>query len=295
MSLYLLLILVLGRPALGGTEEAPSTWDRAKQLRAEDVVLPSQERRLALGRLVVDLLRAAPSGRLPPTLPSRAEALGLRLEQQGDVVLLGEAGPPYRGEGLVAVRLGPVAAEVVLQAPHPFYDKHTGAIVGAMLDDLATVEPGAGALRAIFLATAHRHAGDADPAHAVAHPLQGLSDAADLALPDALVVQLHGFSEATTDADAVVSAGSARSGGRLEERARLLLREVPGLDDLRGPDDVPDLAATTNVQGRMLADRTRFLHLELDLDVREALRRDPAVRARLLAVLAALANREPLP
>lgn len=298
MSLWsaMLLWAMLQGPAWAEEEEeSPSqvvslTWARTRAVRSEAPVLPDEAERMALSALVADLLRGAPSRHIPSDAAQRAQALGLSLERAGDRLWLVEpkGGPDPRGLAMAAIRLGPLPAELVLQAPHPYYDEHTGRIAGALFD--------AGGVRAAMIASAHRYAvKGSDPTGQVASALQAQTAAVPLALPDALIVQIHGFGPKRSEAHAVLSPGAARSGGSLYDRAMRTLGpalQAEGQDsDLRGPDEVPLLAAMANVQSWLLADRTRFLHIELNAEVRDRLRTDEPARERLRAALLALAAR----
>lgn len=261
------------------------TWEQARTLRNDDhYAVPSSEDRLALAELAADLLRAAPSGNVPAHAQDRAVLLGWRLEVEGDRLWLHQPPAEAAGGGLLAVRLGELPAEVVLQAPHPYYDKHTGRITGLLFDG--------GGVRAMMVATAHRDATpESDASHAIDSAFQALTLGVAAGTTDPLVVQLHGFSSKTSEADAVVSEGSARLGGSSGvEEAALMLRGVLGLEDVVDGRDEPALGARRNVQGRALADTTRFLHIELALEVREALRGDADLRDRLRGALVGLAG-----
>lgn len=270
---------------LPGIAQSP-TWERTRLVRAEGPVLPSIEERQALRDLAALLLRSAPRGHLPPEAEGRARALGLSLEREGDRLWLVEpVGEAPRGLGMLAIRLGPLPEELVLQAPHPYYDEHTGRIVGALFD--------AGGARAAMISSYQRYVvPGVDPSSQPATALQAMTAALPLALPDPLVVQIHGFGPKRSPAPGVVSHGSARSGGELQARALALLGPALQAEGLRGPDQVPLLAGMANLQSWVLADRTRFLHLELSAQVRERLRREEEARARLLQALRRLAARE---
>ncbi len=265
------------------------TWARTRAVRSESPTLPDEAERMARTALVAELLRGAPSGHIPADAAPRAQALGLSLERAGDRLWLVEPkdGPEPRGLAMAAIRLGPLPSELVLQAPHPYYDEHTGRIVGALFD--------AGGVRAAMIASAQRYAvKGSDPTGQVASVLQAYTAAVPLALPDALVVQIHGFGPKRSEAHVVLSPGAARSGGALYERAMRSLGpalQADGPGDLRGPDQVPLLAAMANVQSWLLADRTRFLHIELSAEVRDRLRLDEPSRQRLAEALQALAAR----
>lgn len=266
-------------------------WSQVEAARADEAFAPpSAELRAGYSLLVRDLARAAVAGGVPGDATARAEALGLELDVAGDVLMLREAPGRAQGGGLLAIRLGPVNGELVLQAPHPFYDLHTGRVVAAMFES--------GRARAAQIATAHRQAGErkggpsSDAAHNAALLFQSATLGLAGALPDPLFVQLHGFSSETTSADAVVSPGLGRLSEAELDRWQTALAPALGVADLRGGDQVSALAARTNVQGAALADRARFLHLELSLPLRERLRDDAAARQRLEAALEALARRE---
>lgn len=269
-------MIVLVSVAAGGT------WDTAAALRSHDrFVPPTDPERAAWSALVADLARSAPSGAVPPTLDARARALGFALSTDGGVALLADDGA--RGAGLYAVRLGALPSEVVLQAPHPFDDLHTGALAGALFD--------AGGLRALVVATADRDlALGSDPAHAPASWFQSATDGLAAALPRPLFLQLHGFAATTSDACAVVSEGPSRMDPARVDRLGASLGPVLDCAPVRTGREVPALAARTNAQGRLLVDRAPFLHVELSLPVRQALVADAERRARLHAWVGAVAE-----
>ncbi|MFZ5480377.1 MAG: hypothetical protein ACOZNI_26675 [Myxococcota bacterium] len=255
-------------------------WDAARDRRVDGwVPAPAPEARAAYGALVRDLARAAPTGRVPRDADTRARALGLELRVRDGAALLVEAAGGAAGAGLVAVRLGPLPCELVLAAPHPVTDLHTGAIAGALFD--------AGDVRAVYLATTWRDAGpDMDPAHAPASWLSTASDALADALDDPLFVQVHGFAEDRTEADVVVSDGAAPlPPWHLAAAVDAITRGL-GVGDVRTGDEVPALAARTNAQGKLLAGRARFLHVELSPAVRTSLLADPAPLGGVLLDLA---------
>jgi len=282
-----LLALALAGPAWADPAETP-TWERTREVRSDAPVVPDEAWRVDYRDLLAELLRAAPSGRVPAGAATRAASLDLVLERHGAVLWLVEPVGQPRGLGMATIRLGALPTELVLQAPHPYYDEHTGRIAGALFDS--------GGIRALMLASAQRHAAeDIDPTRQPEGPLTTACDALAQALPDALVVQLHGFGPRRSAAAAVISTGRARSGGDLASRAFPVLARATGEDDLRGPDEVPLLAALNNVQAALLADRVRFLHLEMSASLRAGLAHDALLREQLRQALLALAAREPLP
>lgn len=255
-----LLPLLLG----AALAAAPETWPLAREQAAEGApVMPSSAERAAFVALLEELAAAAPTGAVPPGAEATAAALGLSLRRDGDRLWVGEVGA-RRGVGVYALRLGPLPRELVLQAPHPTTDLHTGAIVGALFDR--------GGVRAAAFATTRRDAGEGgDAAHAPESWFQAATQALGEALLQPLLVQVHGFGAGTADADAVLSPGSARLAPATLERLRTQLGYALG-GAVRTGAEVPALAARQNVQGRLLVDRARFLHVELSLSQRERLR-----------------------
>lgn len=262
------------------------TWEQARERHRKDAYLgPTTEERLRYGALVRDLAVAAVAGTLPPTLAQRADALGLGIEREGAVIRLVEAPGHERGVGVVAVRVGATTGELVLQAPHPLSDLHTGALAGVLFD--------AGEVRAACIATVHRDATEgSDPSRAADGWLTAATLGLAEALPDPLFVQLHGFGATTTEADVVVSQGASRLAP--VDLAVAVRRIGVGLAvaDVRTGDDVPALAARGNAQSAALAGRGRFLHVEMSEPVRERLARSEPDRAALADALLLLASRE---
>ena len=259
------------------------TWAAADALRADDrFAPPSIAERATYAALVRDLLRDAERGQVPATLAARAAALGFAITVDGDVATLAEIPDRRRGAGLVAVRLGPLDREVVLQAPHPYHDRGTGPLAGALFD--------AGGFRAVAVATANRSAAPgADVAHAPESWFQAATDGAAQALQAPLFFQLHGFAASTSDACAVLSEGPTRQAPVSLRDAATTLAAALACDPVRTGAEVPALAARSNVQGLLLIDRADFLHLELSAAVRDTLAADPAAASRFAGAIQSLA------
>ncbi|MEO9702212.1 hypothetical protein [Marinobacter alexandrii] len=166
--------------------------------------------------------------------------------------------------------------ELMLQAPHQFYDRHTGQLaIDLFLESKA---------RVLALNSAHRRlkindrTGNADMAHLEGTAFGSLTRAFGLSRAGGVVVQLHGFaagkrtSEAGRDADIIVSSGQ-RWLQPVAERFSACLSEVGRWNVLRFPVDVGELGGTTNTQGVALRHlgNNRFVHLELSRDLREKL------------------------
>ncbi|MSP56550.1 MAG: hypothetical protein EXR69_13265 [Myxococcales bacterium] len=265
-----------------------ATWELAYVRQQDtDYVLPSRATRADYSALVADLAAAAPGGSIPADASARALQLDLLLVQDGQAVFLFEPLEHLRGAGVVALRLGPLSEEVVLEAPHPLADIRTGAITGGLFDR--------GEIRAAVIATVHRRAGpDADPAASQTSWLGSATEGLARGLDDAMFVQLHGFDGSSTDADAVISAGTAQPGHEAYTLAVRHLALAIGESDVRTGEDVPALAATRNAQGRWLASRgLRFWHVELSEPVRSMLGGSEAARSTFADQLLLLAGREP--
>ena len=252
-----------------------------------DYVLPPPATRAAYSALVADLAEAASGGTVPSDAAARAQALDLTLVADGTALYLCEPVEHMRGAGVVAIRLGPLTEELVVEAPHPLADIRTGAITGLLFDR--------GDVRAAVIATVHRRAGlDADPSASSTSWLGTATDGLARGLEDAMFIQIHGFEGGTTDADAVVSAGVATPGHEAYAQAVRRVAVGIGADDVRNAEDVPALAATKNAQGRYLAEhRLRFWHIELSEPVRTALWSSESRRTEFGDQLLLLAGNEP--
>jgi hypothetical protein len=203
-----------------------------------------------------------------------------------DVMLLREQPSKKRGGGAYLVRRGS-ASSFVVQAPHTFYDEGTFPLSCDLFQRAKA--------RALFINTSHRYKsapetrdGDhpADVAHAPDSLFLAMTEGLVAAIPKVDVIQLHGFSNRETTARAVISTGERRPNAPLVARARAAFEEIVGPRVLAYPDDVEELGATTNVEG-MVIRRTggRFLHIEMDGDLRRSLVRDAAFRGRALDAL----------
>lgn len=269
----------------------------------------------AVAKLVPALLDAAQlspkEDRSHPvsTLQANAAAAGFRVEawtvNEEPYLALLEASSRARGAGAYIFRVAPRDERpvVLLQAPHAYYDVSTGAIATQMFFAARDgVRP-----RALFTNTIHRYQlapGDkrkrktnpADVAHNANHAFSVATEAFALAAGRARVVQLHGFAPRGDDDDSaadtgavsmVISAGDKRGSSPLTAAIAAAATQAFGSDVKRFPEDIGILGATTNVQKRMLerTGRGEFVHVELSASMRDALKADADVRAKLAAVL----------
>lgn len=262
-----------------------------------------------LAALVAGLTAAARSGGDVRALAARAREIGFRVEfwrVRGRVFwALLEARAQRRGAGAYLLRPGPHLGggpEIVLQAPHVYFDRGTGHIAAALFFG----REGQGRARALFTNTAYRydgvldHASDAaapapapsgpageparrapaDVAHADDHAFQAATEAVVRELGHVVVIQLHGFAERPTRPEIILSSGADEVGPLLAELATGLAAVFERV--LRYPEEHHELGGTTNVQGRMLAlhPRAHFVHVELSARTRRRLGATPALLAR---------------
>ncbi len=279
--------------------------------------------RALIETLVPSLLANARGGRWQADWPGRARAAGFRLEVwriDGEVFwALLEARDAARGAGAYFFHVTPGAPtgtpELLLQAPHAYYDVGTGAIAARLF-----FAPGPGPRpRAFFTNTIHRYVttpgqkqkrrdSPADVCHNPEH-LFNVATARVAENAGALVVlQLHGFAGAAEDEDKlgvdddrgdevgagsggratiVVSAGRREGSSPRSTHVAARLREAYGVGVERFPEDTSRLGATTNVQGRTLRAlaKVEFVHVEVAADLRQQMRGDDAELRRFGALL----------
>lgn len=256
---------------------------------------PNAAARAALG----DAITAIAMGALADAETSAASAGYVLCRGEGDErdLLLLRPEAPASGHATLAIDLAPARA-LILEAPHPLWDRDTGEESVAIFDRTGA--------RAVMISGTHRcgsdresgcdgtadACGDGAPVREsdMAHAVDSMFHAAHLALAaayaDALVVSVHGFtgpgisiSDGTTD-PTVASAPSARLASALH--ARFPAATITTCNDF-GDADVPRdvrVCGTTNVQGRALngaasectdaADVAsgRFVHMEQAPDFR---------------------------
>ena len=208
---------------------------------------------------------------------------GLRLqtvERAGQTwVLLFEGGPKWRGTGVYAFRTGTDRREVILQAPHSYYDIHTGEITEAIFQQTDA--------RAFFFNSLHRYRGatrllagnethPSDLSHDTTSYFQAILTEYLTHRPDALVVQFHGYDrDSLRDrrVGVVLSDGSDNpadhvrsAGGRLDGTVADWKVAIYG-------EETDDYGATANAQGQWIRrfDHGRFLHVEMLREVRDRL------------------------
>lgn len=191
-----------------------------------------------------------------------------------------------RGRGVYLVRVG-TAHNVLLQAPHPYFDQFTEQIALSWLVE----SPIELAPHGLFAGSIHRYwqpdgkrgereVNVADVCHNEAHEFTVVTAAVAANQPRLTIVQLHGFGGAPAEFDIVVSSGTATPSPAATKVAAAL-REA-GYKVGLYPIETKELGATTNAQRRTATPLgAAFVHIELSRGVREALQAQPVARAAM--------------
>jgi hypothetical protein len=275
-------------PALVDSPAIAGTWEQVRRMRDDDAPsILSPMTQAGYASVVQGMATAARTGQPTQSLQAAAAALGFELVDANGRLELWPVSPQVGAAGVLVLRRGMLPAELIVAAPHPFHDVGTGQIAARIFDEAP--------VRGLYLATQDRYAGaSADPAHSTEHALQAATATLADALPSAWFVQLHGFGPTTSLAAAVVSDGAAALSGATLAGAVQAVSKALGVDDVRTGREVPALAGRTNVQGAMLRNRARFLHVELGLQIREQLQRRPAQCLQLALALVLVASTDGL-
>ncbi len=222
----------------------------------------------------------------------RGLGMELQLHQDGTTSfwLLREVPGIHQGRGVYLWRCGQ-ATDVIVQAPHSFFDLKTGRLGRELFRDLEA--------RVLMLNTLHRYKSrkgetpnDAEHPADVAHNDASLYQAVTVgileAAPRSLFVQLHGFEAANRGLDVLLSDG--RPDGQIMAPAMLASWQPEKLVvAVYGPGQ-PKLGGLTNVQGRAIRARSgRFLHVEMSPTVRSRLIEDTLFRRPFAEALRTLA------
>lgn len=277
LLLPLITALVLPMTAPAAANEDASLAPLLEQTRSDAYRAPTAAE--------ADAWRAAFRALLGAGETAPLEVLGMTVAATSGAVIVRE-GAERSGRGLHALRIG-ATEPLLVQAPHQFADLHTGAILAALFD--------AGLVPAAAFNTVHRYSdvGDkADLTHAGTSVLRAASLAFADVHPGARIVQLHGYATekregAARASDAILSAGIPGSGDDVPAVAACLA-EALGLTVLVYGRDTTELGATRNVVGQAVRPAgARFIHIEMNLPLRERLRADAGARAAFAACLRA--------
>lgn len=181
---------------------------------------------------------------------------------------------------------------VFLQAPHRYFDIHTGTIADTGWRQ--------GIAQVYMTNSAHRAVGqeqnpklNSDISNASRSALLAASEAWIAANPDGVIVQLHGYSkgnritDAGRSADIIISHGTGqlyRYGTRLQQIQECLLDSLE-VTVLRYPEQVGELGGTQNNVAQALASwgkSEQFIHVEMSRGVRDLLANDQAKALEVL-------------
>jgi hypothetical protein len=213
--------------------------------------------------------------------------------------VLRERGDQRRGHGTYVFRAGPArgamphGTAIIVQAPHAYFERGTGALAAAVMFTAADAGLAPDVLMTDSLhryqqasgARARQARNPADVCHEPTHLFQDVTAALADGGPGAFV-QIHGFavpgdgtahgSRRTNYPEIIVSAGR-RQGSTVHSTAVAdAWAQLFGAPAVRRyPEEIAVLGGTTNVQARLLATRAEavFVHVELS----------SSMRARLLA------------
>lgn len=207
-----------------------------------------------------------------------------------DAMRLDESAEDCAGRGAYMVSKRSDAAPLLISAPHRAADRHTGTLGLQLFAE--------GDLAAAAWNSAPRRASDAcahaaDLARSPLNHFTAFSLAFAITYPAGRVVQLHGFdrevrqSQAGSDADIILSNGTDEAGDDLLDIADCLSAAFAHHRVMVYPNDVSELGALTNAQGRALRENgfASFVHVEMSLGIREALIGESDARSKFVGCL----------
>lgn len=280
------MLVLAGSLALPGVATS-GEQQPLQQLLSErrcDAYSPATAQQLQQAETAFVNLLENPAPRVSKVAPAWQQ-LGFGITQlaAGDTswLVLRESPGHCRGQGLYLLRQG-VAAGLLLQVPHGYFDRHTDDIAAGLLQ---------APVRAIALNTVPRRYTqqgmkvDADLAHRTDSLFTALTRAFAQVYPAGRLLQLHGFSPAKRktaaghSAAVIVSAGTAWPTPASTAVAACLQSLLDNPVRLY-PRDVRELGATTNVQGQLLRGLAHngFVHVEMSSRLRQRLRSDGQLR-----------------
>lgn len=186
--------------------------------------------------------------------------------------LLREKRPIQKGWGLYAFRVDSTS-NVIVEAPHPRYDKRTPSIALDLYRELDA--------RALLIAGAHRNA-NSDGSADVAHAPESIFQSVHLALAEeiqaesgeVIILQIHGFHTSKHEGYPQVVFGLGKNAQTdeiaLSQRIKDALAEQGITAGICADEEsnLQDLCAETNVQGTTTKEGI-FIHIELDENLRK--------------------------
>jgi len=265
-----------------------SAW---KGARAVSYVVPSAAELKTMQRLFVRLLKGEPASRMATDL--RALGWTVSTEKTGDLTwtIVAEAGDQRQGRGLYAFSN---KGRHAMQAPHVPSDKLTGQILLRYAEDAQDAQHAENAddvsPRALAWNTVPRRT--ADLADLDESYLIAFSRAFAQVYPAQKIFQLHGFdvkrrrSAVAAQSSVIVSSSHRNPPQQLKSAVHCMQQKIEKRTRLYGVD-VSELGGTQNSVAHALRKEAYhgFVHVEMDLPLRERLADEPAQRRKLLACL----------
>lgn len=223
---------------------------------------------------------------------ARLGPLGLvagSIDGADSAVLLSEAGGTCAGRGIYWIREDAGAA-LAITAPHRGSDRHTGTLAAALFLE---TEARAAAWNSAPRRTNQACENAVDLARTKKHLFSAFALGFAQAVPNGLIVQLHGFDGArrsdfaAQEAAMILSNGTGQPNDRLLDLADRLSIAFAPQEVLVFPIGTGELGATNNAQGRLLQDAgfDGFVHIEISAELRTAMVEDAELRGRLADAL----------
>jgi hypothetical protein len=201
--------------------------------------------------------------------------IGFEIIEGGDLFVVRESTGQRRGRGFYAFRRGNSPLPLMLQAPHRYYDKHTGLITRQLFEE------------SNFAAAAWNSISrqQTDFAHSDGY-FNALTRAFVRQHADGIIVQLHGFARTSrkivsaAQCDLILSNANRQPGIWVRETGRTLSSALVGFETRVYPLGVTDLGGTKNYQGRAArqSGSDGFLHVEMSAELRSELKSNAARR-----------------
>ncbi len=236
------------------------------------------------------------AGQPPPSPPD-----GFVVESLAGVWVLAEAPGRKRGAGALVLRPKP-SSEVVIEAPHTFFD------MGTL--DIARVAFERSNARALIINTVYRYrskdaagggggededsGSESDVAHAKKSFFLFAHEELGRLISSSSTVQSHGFSGSKMPGVSAIVSAANTSGAAPKVVAAM--RAVAGLKTVHlYPDDIRTLGGTTNVEAGASQRAGRgFVHVEMSAELRDALKKDrPLLERTVDAIVGAVAASKP--
>ena len=199
-----------------------------------------------------------------------------------DVLVISEQAGKRRGRGIYAIRHAS-KSNLVLQAPHRFYDEGSGLIARKIFQE--------NSLRAVAWNTVHRR--KVDLAHCDDHYINAFTRAVVTVDQGAKILQLHGFNSEkyspilnpqASSAKVILSDGTKFPNRQIVSVAANLKTAFGAGSILLFPSEVDVLGGTQNQQSKLMRrlGSSRFLHIEMEKKFRESMINDTSVRQKFI-------------